>query len=385
MKHSVEYKKLGDCCEFSSGGRPNGGVRDITSGALSLGGEHIGKNGYVDLTTPKYVPEEFYKSYGKGYIQKGDILLCKDGALSGKVCIVRDELDGQLAMVNEHVFIIRSQALQQFYLYYYLLSNIGQARLRSKITGSAQGGINTTNIKEIPVPILDLSNQEKVINELDSLTSIIEDKKKQLEELDCFAQALFHDMFGSPEKNEKGFPLLQMQDVVKYQGGSQPDKKYFEYEATPDNIRLIQIRDYKTDKYITYIPKALAKKFCTADDIMIGRYGPPIFQVLKGLEGAYNVALMKAIPLKGEKEFVRFFLKQDCLRIYLENFSQRVAGQDGIQMDKLKVYPFPFPPIELQQEFVKKIEIIEGQKSEIEASIKEFENLLAQRMEFHFA
>jgi type I restriction enzyme S subunit len=26
------------------------------------------------------------------------------------------------------------------------------------------------------------------------------------------------------------------------------------------------------------------------------RYGPPIFQILRGIEGAYNVALMKAIP-----------------------------------------------------------------------------------------
>ena len=113
----------------------------------------------------------------------------------------------------------------------------------------------------------------------------------------------------------------------------------------------IQIRDYKTDKFVTYIPKNMVKRYCYADDIMIGRYGPPIFQILQGIEGSYNVALMKAIPKKGNKEFIRQFLKQDCLLHYLEGLSKRTAGQDGIQMDKLKQYPFPYPPIELQEQF----------------------------------
>lgn len=166
----------------------------------------------------------------------------------------------------------------------------------------------------------------------------------------------FIELFGDPVINPKRFPCYTVGEVIDFQGGSQPDKKYFEYEASPDNIRLIQIRDYKSDKYITYIPKTMAKRFCTADDIMIGRYGPPIFQILKGIEGSFNVALMKATPKIGNKEFVRQFLKQDCLLEYLEGLSKRTAGQDGIQMDKLKAYPFPYPPIELQEQFAAFVE-----------------------------
>ena len=171
---------------------------------------------------------------------------------------------------------------------------------------------------------------------------------------DC--QSRFIELFGDPMTNPKGFPCYTVGDVIDFQGGSQPDKKYFEYEPTPDNIRLIQIRDYKSDKYITYIPRVMAKRFCTADDIMIGRYGPPIFQILKGIEGSFNVALMKATPKMGNREFVRQFLKQDCLLEYLEGLSKRTAGQDGIQMDKLKAYPFPYPPIELQEQFAAFVE-----------------------------
>lgn len=181
-------------------------------------------------------------------------------------------------------------------------------------------------------------------------------------------------MFGNPITNPKGFELLKVDDVIEFQGGSQPDKKYFEYKKTDDNIRLIQIRDYKTDEYITYIPKDMAKRFCNEDDIMIGRYGPPIFQILKGIEGSYNVALMKATPKKGNKEFIRQFLKQDCLFYYLEGLSQRTAGQSGVDMAKLKAYPLPYPPIELQNEFEVFIKQVEKLKSQMETSLKELED-----------
>ena len=74
------------------------------------------------------------------------------------------------------------------------------------------------------------------------------------------------------------------------------------------------------------------------------------------------MALMKATPKKGNKEFVRQFLKQECLLDYLEGMSKRTAGQDGIQMDKLKAYPFPLPPVELQNQFEKFVNQVDKSK-----------------------
>ncbi|WP_122308669.1 restriction endonuclease subunit S [Pseudomonas amygdali] len=103
------------------------------------------------------------------------------------------------------------------------------------------------------------------------------------------------------------------EDVIKLVGGSQPPKSEFIYEEAPELVRLIQIRDYKSDNHKVFIRRESTKKFCSADDIMIGRYGPPIFQILKGLEGAYNVALMKAVPLSGT-------LKNNYMYRYLQNY-----------------------------------------------------------------
>ena len=128
----------------------------------------------------------------------------------------------------------------------------------------------------------------------------------------------------------------------------------------------------------------MAKRFCTVDDIMIGRYGPPIFQILQGIEGAFNVALMKATPKIGNKEFVRYFLKQDCLLHYLEGMSQRTAGQDGIQMDKLKAYPFPMPPLENQEQFAAFVAQVDKSKSAVQKALDETQLLFESLMQKYF-
>ena len=66
---------------------------------------------------------------------------------------------------------------------------------------------------------------------------------------------------------------------------------------------------------------------------MIGRYGPPIFQILRGIEGAYNVALMKAIPHESViKDYLYYTLKREDLFKYIELLSQRSSGQTGIDL-----------------------------------------------------
>ena len=104
--------KLGDEIEkIETGKRPKGGVANISSGAWSLGGEHIhATTGTVDLSTPKYVPLDFYHDSKRGILRENDILLCKDGALTGKIALLRNELNNEDAMVNEHVFLLRCES-----------------------------------------------------------------------------------------------------------------------------------------------------------------------------------------------------------------------------------------------------------------------------------
>jgi type I restriction enzyme S subunit len=311
-------------------------------------------------------------------------------AKSGDILLSVRAPIGALNIANEDCCIGRglaaitadSNKCSKKYLWYALESK--KDELISKGTGSTFKAISKNVLFDTEIPYVPLDEQILIEQNLDKIAQLINNRKKQLDLLSNLVASRFIELFGEPVVNPKGFPCYTVGEVIDFQGGSQPDKKYFEYEPSPDNIRLIQIRDYKSDKYITYIPKTMAKRFCTVDDIMIGRYGPPIFQILKGIEGSFNVALMKATPKMGNREFVRQFLKQDCLLEYLEGLSKRTAGQDGIQMDKLKAYPFPYPPIELQEQFAAFVEQTDKSKLAVQKSLEQLETLKKSLMQKYF-
>jgi type I restriction enzyme M protein len=167
------------------------------------------------------------------------------------------------------------------------------------------------------------------------------------------------------------FPKVSLEDVCEFVGGTQPPKTTFIYEPKDGYIRLLQIRDYKSDEKKVYIPKSERHKTCTTTDIMIGRYGPPVFQILKGKEGAYNVALMKCQPdpkriLNG---WLYHFLKSTSVQEKIIGLSGR-ARQSGVRPDDLRELQIPLPPLEIQKEIVAEIEgyqkVIDGARAVVD-------------------
>ena len=185
-------------------------------------------------------------------------------------------------------------------------------------------------------------------------------------------------MFGDPVTNPKGFTRKSLGEIIKFEGGSQPPASTFTDEEAPDTIRLVQIRDFKTDRFKTFIPKKLSRRFFEIDDVMIGRYGPPVFQILRGLSGSYNVALMKAVPRDGiTKDFVFHLLKENRLHNFVVANSERTAGQSGVNLELLEKYEAYIPPIELQYEFVKRISVLNSMTIYMRRSLAELDTLFA--------
>ena len=85
-------------------------------------------------------------------------------------------------------------------------------------------------------------------------------------------------------------------DVCDFQGGTQPPKDEWVNDPREGYVRMLQIRDYSQGdaKFIQYVKDTKKLHKCKKDDIMLSRYGY-IGQAFMGLEGAYNVALVKVI------------------------------------------------------------------------------------------
>ncbi len=176
----------------------------------------------------------------------------------------------------------------------------------------------------------------------------------------------------------KCWEFLPLKELVEIIGGSQPPKSDFSSEPGLGKIRLIQIRDYKSEDYVVYIPVEKAKRFCVKDDIMIGRYGPPIFQILRGLDGAYNVALMKAEPKYSflEKEYLYRYLRNQNIYNYVESASDRTAGQSGVNKKHLENYPIPLPPQTEQKQIITRLDELLRRVNCIKSSLDAIPNIL---------
>ena len=117
-----------------------------------------------------------------------------------------------------------------------------------------------------------------------------------------------------------------------------------------------------------YIPRLQARRFCEINDVMIGRYGPPLFQILRGIEGAYNVALMKAVPDESQlsRDFLFYFLKHPGILQYIIYHSERAAGQIGLTKATIEPYPIAIPPLSVQAEVTQQIDELSGNIERLE-------------------
>lgn len=134
--------------EIESGKRPKGGIdKDLIDGIPSVGAESIDTPGVFDFSKVKYVPEEFTFNVQKGWVKDYDVALYKDGAFVSKVSLYGDSFPFSKFMVNEHVFLLRSIKLGQFFLYRLFFSDLIKNQLIAMGTSKAvQPGLNQQEV-----------------------------------------------------------------------------------------------------------------------------------------------------------------------------------------------------------------------------------------------
>jgi type I restriction enzyme M protein len=351
IKTKWDLVKLGEVVKLETGSRPKGGVSNISDGALSLGGEHIhNNNGLIELTNKKYVPMNFFKKTTRGILKQHDILLCKDGVLTGKIAILQDELKDKEAMVNEHVFIIRSENLTtQKYVFYILHSSTGQEILKSKVTGSTQGGLNTKNLLSIKIPLPPLEIQNKIVSEINKISDEVEQANLQISELKNEISESFENLYSKANKTIK---LTNTEEFDIFIG-----KRVISKEISDDPQNRIPVFSANVYQPFGYTKKEFLKDFKKPS-------------VLWGIDGDWQVNYIS--------ENKPFFPTDHCGVIRLQNenilnfrylawilekigVQQRFSRTYRASTDRIKKLTIEYPPLKNQNEIVSKIEKIESE------------------------
>lgn len=144
--------------------------------------------------------------------------------------------------------------------------------------------------------------------------------------------------------------------IIDIKGGNQPPKSEFVEDLRDGYIRFIQIRDYTSDKFKTYIPLKKNLTIVDEEDILIARYGASLGKICRGIAGACNVALAKTIFNKNYlcPDYLFYLLKTEVFQTPLSLLSR--TAQAGFNKNDLEHFKFPLAPLEEQKRIVEIIE-----------------------------
>ncbi|WP_288159696.1 restriction endonuclease subunit S [Bacteroides acidifaciens] len=196
----------------------------------------IVKNGRIDTPT-EFLPTEDYNGWMvRGFPQVGDVVLTTEAPL-GEVAQLTDE---KIALAQRIVCLRGKEGvLDNTYLKYFFLSNIGQNRLKARETGTTVTGIKQSELKEILIDYPKIDTQKAIASVLSSLDSKIELNRRINDNLEQQAQALFKAWFvDNPKPN---WSETTFSEVANFIGGY----SYKGEELTDSsNIAMVTIKNF---------------------------------------------------------------------------------------------------------------------------------------------
>jgi len=182
----------------------------IGSGVTPRGGSEVyqetgvpllrSQNIYSDrlrLDEVAYISQEIHDSMNSSKVQHNDVLLNITGASIGRCYYVTEEL-GE-ANVNQHVCIIRpNERIKTIFLFNVLASTIGQFQVLNSQNGTSREGLNFEELGNFIIPLPPKTEQIKVIEFLDRVSSkiftSIDNLNNQMDHLQEYRTALISEV-----------------------------------------------------------------------------------------------------------------------------------------------------------------------------------------------
>ena len=389
MKQGWEIKKLKDISVLITDGdwiesrhQSDDGIRLIQTGNIGNG---IFK---AKDAKPHYISEETFKELGCTEIFSGDCLVSRLPEPVGRACII-PELDYRMITAVDCTIIRFNDFILPKFFVYYSQSSKYLRDINNSTTGTTRKRISRKNLESVTIPIPSISEQEKIVAELDCLSGIIEKKKQQLKEYDALAQSIFYEMFGNPIDNEKGWEVKKLGEVCKTTSGGTPPKGRDEY-YNGGNIPWLRSGEVdkmnitETELFITDLGlQNSSAKWFPENTVVVAMYGATVGQVgILRRKMTTNQAICGIFP---NEKFFPIYLYHFLLSKKQEYLKIATGGaQANISQNIIRDTDVCLPPIEKQQEFASKIEAIEKQKELIKQSIVETETLFNSRMDYYF-
>lgn len=375
----MQKKKVKDICvEIISGGTPstkeqefwNGDIPWITSADI---------NGTFSVSPKKYITEK-----AKSKILEPNNILVVTRVGLGKIATN----PFPLAFSQD----IQGLILKEGHCLPYLLHALSTQVLKFKDIGRGATikGVTREDLEEIEIPFPDLKTQHEIAHVLEQADKARQQRKAANALTDQFLQGSFLSLFGDPVRNEKGWEVKKVGEVIesiRYGTGSPP-------EYSDSGIPFIRATNIKkgriekpgmvfiSDDEATKIEKCRVKK----GDWLIVRSGANTGDAAVVTEEYENALAGYDLIVELKYETAIFYnqlINSDYGVKILEPLTRR-AGQPHLNSDQIKNLEFYYPPLTLQQQFAGILAQAEQLRQKQRESEKELEHLFQGLLQRYF-
>ncbi|MDO9323821.1 MAG: restriction endonuclease subunit S [Methanoregula sp.] len=342
----------------------------------------------LDLSDVWGIPESLVKRDDQ-YLISGDILVSSANSwnLVGKCCWVPTlpwpaTFGGFISVLRHNSTIIDPR-----YLFHWFSSSRTQATVRS--FGQQTTNISNLNVErcsKMSIPLLPLPEQRRIAEILDKADLLRAKRRSTITQLDTLVQSIFLDMFGDPVSNPKSWPNPSVGGVLTFQ---QYGPRFFNESYTEEGVRIVRITDLSEMGVLDFssmprlnVSNEDREKYCLRPgDLIFARSGATVGKIAliqsdspPCIAGAYFITMR--FDHRVDPRYAQAVLSSPSIRSIVATRS-RQAAQQNFSGPGLRQLPMPCPPVELQHEFVCRIEAIQRLKNGLLASLTQLNTLCA--------
>ena len=286
--------------------------------------------------------------------------------------------------VNNHAHVLTAKDnLILEYLMYYL----NYADLTLYINGATRGKLTKSSLNGIKIPLPPLDQQKKIAAILDAADAYRQKTKALIEKYDELTQSLFLDMFGDPVTNPKGWNTNELGEILEITSSKRIFKDEYVDEGIPfyRTKEIVELSKGKKISLELFISEKrysdIKSKFDIPEkgDILLSAVGTIGIMWTVNTEDPFyfkdgNLVWLKSANLKDvDSTYLRMTLEH---LIDYEKYKLAEGGAyNALTIAKLKEFKVLLAPYDLQNKFAERVQAIESQKAQAQASLSQAEDL----------
>ena len=347
-------------------------IEYIEKGVPEVRGALINEDGTLDIDSNnwRFISEETSSKFCRTVLLEGDLVISVRGTI-GKIGLVPDSLSGANMTANLLRVSPDSSKVDGRYLWRFMRSDLFMADLERVSSSTTIKTIKSPDIKAIKIPLPPIATQKHIAAILDQAEELRSKRRSAIALLDELGRSVFLEMFGDPVTNPKEWNRIPLGELLSaIESGKSPnclDRPVAEGEWGVLKLGAVTWCEYNSSEN-----KALPLKE-KPDPVLEVKPGDLLFTRKNTYELVAACVLVRSTPpnlllpdlifrfrLKSDAAIDLCFLHQLLINPNKRREIQKLASgssssMPNISKSKLQITLIEVPPLELQQQFAKRI------------------------------